>query len=197
MMLLVQLGQARARAGDRTGARADLEQALAAAERGGDPLALARVRHVLGDLAYAAGDLPASAAYLRAALSLREAAPAQFLALLHLSAARTEAALGDHVRAAELRERALTLIDGTGDDVARATVLEGVAEACRAPEDAVALLGAARTLRGIEDTNDPAVRALLDRCRAELGEERLASAWAHGRALSRPESFARQASARR
>jgi len=197
MMLLVQLGHARAKAGDRTGARADLEQALATAERGGDALALARVRHALGDLAYAAGDLPASAAYLRAALSLREAAPAQFRALLHLSAARTESALGDHDRAAGLRDRALTLVDGTGDDVARATVLEGVAEACHAPRDAVALLGAARTLRGIDDTGDPAVLALLDRCRAELGEEGFAAAWAHGRALAEPESLARQARARR
>ena len=68
MMLLVQLGQARARAGDRAGARADLDQALTTAERGGDPLALARVRHALGDLAHAVGDTARAAACHRAAL---------------------------------------------------------------------------------------------------------------------------------
>ncbi|MDN3356912.1 BTAD domain-containing putative transcriptional regulator [Actinomadura sp. DC4] len=199
MMLLVQLGQARLRAGEVAGARADLEQALANAERGVDPVAPARVRHALGDLAYAAGDLPAAAAHLRAALTVTpdDGAPAQFLALAHLSAARAEAALGDHDRAAELRERSLTLIAGTGDNVARATVLEGVAEFLPDSEDAVALLGAARTLRGIEDTNDPAVRALLDRCRADLGEERFAATWERGRGLSRPESVALQPRDRR
>jgi hypothetical protein len=113
-----------------------------------------------------------------------------------MSAARAEAALGDDDRAGELSARALTLIAGTGDDVARATVLEGAAGRL-GHEDAVTVLGAARTLRGIEDTADPDVLALLDRCRAGLGEERFAAAWSRGRALSSPESFARQASARR
>jgi predicted ATPase/DNA-binding SARP family transcriptional activator/tetratricopeptide (TPR) repeat protein len=196
MMLLVQLGQARTRAGDRAGARTDLERALATAERGGDPLALARVRHGLGDLAYAAGDAGGAAAYHRAALACVRDAPEQFLALLHMSAARAEAALGDDDRAGELSARALTLIASTGDDVARATVLEGAAGRL-AHDDAVTVLGAARTLRGIEDTADPDVLALLDRCRAGLGEKRFAAAWSRGHALSSPESFARQASARR
>ncbi|GAB2801137.1 BTAD domain-containing putative transcriptional regulator [Actinoallomurus bryophytorum] len=194
MMLLVQLGQARTRAGDRAGARTDLERALVTAERGGDALALARVRHALGDLAYADGDPDGAARCHRAALACVREAPKQFLALLHMSAACAEAALGDDDRAGELASHALTLIAGSGDDVARATVLEGAA--CRLRhDDAVAVLSAARTLRGIEDTADPGVRALLDRCRAELGEERFAAAWS--RVLSSPESFARQASARR
>ena len=51
--------------------------------------------------------------------------------------------------------------------------------------------------RGIDDTSDPGVRALLARCRAGLGEEAFAAAWARGRALAEPETFAGQTSARR
>lgn len=197
MMLLVRLGDARMRAGDRDGARADLERALTVAERGADPLALARVRHALGDLAYAEGNAAEAAARTRAALTGVRDAPAQFLALLHMSAARAEAALGDHERAEDLRARALTLIASTGDDVARASVLEEAAAWCADPAGAVAVLAAARGLRGIDDTSDPGVRALLARCRAGLGEEAFAAAWARGRALAEPETFAGQTSARR
>ncbi|WP_329256036.1 winged helix-turn-helix domain-containing protein [Actinoallomurus sp. NBC_01490] len=195
MILLVRLGEARMRAGDRDGARADLERALPAAERGADPIALARVRRALGDLAYAEGDLAQAAAWTRAALAGAGDAPPQFLALLHISAALAEDALGEHGRAGELRARALTLIADTGDDVARASVLEEAAARCADPADAVTVLAAARRLRGIEDTADPGVRALLARCRAELGEEAFAAAWA--RTLADPEAFVAQTSARR
>jgi predicted ATPase/DNA-binding SARP family transcriptional activator len=197
MMLLVRLGEARVRAGDRDGARADLERALTIAERGADPLALARVRHALGDLAYAEGDAAGAAVLTRAALAGVRDAPPQFLAALHMSAARAEAALGDHDRAVESRTRALTLVAGTGDDVARASVLEEAAAACADPADAVTILSAARTLRGIEDTGDPRVRALLARCREELGEAAFAAAWALGGGLAEPETFAAQTSALR
>ena len=84
--------------------------------------------------------------------------------------------------------------------MARATVLEGAAGWSLAEGDAetaASVLSAARTLRGVEDTNDPVLRDLLDRCRAELGEERFAAAWSRGAALSRPEELALQSSARR
>ncbi|GLY84399.1 BTAD domain-containing putative transcriptional regulator [Actinoallomurus iriomotensis] len=195
MILLARLGEARIRAGDRDGARADLERALTAAERGADPIALARVRRALGDLAYAEGDIAEAVSWTRAALAGGCDAPPQFLALLHMSGALAEAALGEHGRADELRARALTLIADTGDDVARASVLEEAAAWCADPADAVAVLAAARRLRGIEETGDPGVRSLLARCRAELGEEAFAVAWE--RALADPEAFAAQASARR
>jgi hypothetical protein len=114
-----------------------------------------------------------------------------------VSAARTE---GDPAAARDLHARALALIEGTGDDVARAAVLEGAAEWCLAadePEHAAMLLGAARGLRGIEETGDPYVHALVTRCRTSLGEDRFRAAWARGRALSHPEAAARQAIARR
>jgi predicted ATPase/DNA-binding SARP family transcriptional activator len=202
MMLLVQLGQARARAGDHAGGRTDLERALRIAERGNDRMALSRVRHALGDLAYLRGEVDEAAGYHRAALAglPDRAAPPQFVALVHVSAARTEAASGDLGAARELHARALAEIAATGDDVARATVLEGAAEWCLTqsePEHAAMILSAARGLRGIEDTGDPFVRTLLTRCRTALGEDRLRAAWARGQVLSQPEAAALQLIARR
>ncbi|GAB3984967.1 BTAD domain-containing putative transcriptional regulator [Actinoallomurus acanthiterrae] len=201
MMLLVQLGQARARAGDHTGARADLERALAAADRGGDALGRARVRGALGELALLGGDLDEAVRWLREALAIApERAPTQFVALLSGVLARAETARGDSGAARALHAEALGLIAGTGDDVARATAVEHAAAWCLDQGDAeraATALSAARTLRGIDDTDDPWVRGLVGRCEAALGEERLRAAWERGRVLSRPEDLLLQAMDRR
>ncbi|WP_433182204.1 BTAD domain-containing putative transcriptional regulator [Actinoallomurus sp. CA-150999] len=201
MMLLVQLGQARARAGDHTGARADLERALAAADRGGDALGRARVRGALGELALLGGDLDEAVRWLRDALAIApERAPTQFVALLRGVLARAETARGDSGTARALHAEALGLMAGTGDDVARATAVEHAAAWCLDQGDAeraATALSAARTLRGIDETDDPWVRELVGRCEAALGEERLRAAWERGRVLSRPEDLLLQTMDRR
>ncbi|GAA4636286.1 BTAD domain-containing putative transcriptional regulator [Actinoallomurus vinaceus] len=201
MMLLVQLGQARARAGDHTGARTDLERALTAADRGGDALGRARVRGALGELALLGGDLDEAARWLRDALAIApERAPAQFVALLRGVLARAETARGDSGAARVLHAEALGLMAGTGDDVARATAVEHAAAWCLDQGDAecaATVLSAARTLRGIDETDDPWIRELLGRCAAALGEARLHAAWERGRVLSRPEDLLLQAMERR
>ncbi|MFC4590172.1 AfsR/SARP family transcriptional regulator [Sphaerisporangium corydalis] len=136
----------------------------------------------------AVGGVPAGVG----AASVLGASP-QFVAFVHVEMARVETLAGNPGAAVEPLRYALELGAVSEDDTAHATVLEGVAEWCLYVGDAeraVVALGAARCLRGIEESGDPEVGALLGRCAEELGEECFTEAWRHGTALRHPSSSA-------
>ncbi|MFE6867718.1 BTAD domain-containing putative transcriptional regulator [Kitasatospora sp. NPDC057692] len=198
-------GRLRARCGEPAAARADLERALAAAERAGDPHLQAAARYALGELARREGDLEASLHGQQETLRRLERLPAtgpgaparlHLLALLHTSLARTRQRCGAPDAAGALHRRALELAARSGDQPVRADVLEGFAEYCLGLGEVArgaAALGAAYGLRGAHDAGDPELRAVLDGCAEALGEAGFRAAWEHGRALSRPESLALEA----
>ncbi|MGF1425606.1 BTAD domain-containing putative transcriptional regulator [Kitasatospora sp. LaBMicrA B282] len=198
-------GRLRARCGEAAAARADLERALATAERDRDPQLHAAARYALGELARRSGDLAAAVEGQRETLRRLEQQPAtgpgaparlHLLALLHTSLARTEQRRGAPEAAGPLHRRALQLAADSGDQPVRADVLEGYAEYCLARGQAArgaAALGAAYGLRGAHDAGDPELRAVLDGCAEALGEAGFQAAWERGRALSRPESLALEA----
>ncbi|MFI9322617.1 BTAD domain-containing putative transcriptional regulator [Kitasatospora aureofaciens] len=205
-LALVLSGRLRARCDLPAAARADLERALAGAERARDPHLQAAARYALGELARREGDLEVALHEQHEVLRRLEqlpttgpGAPARLhlLALLHTSLARTQQRRGAPDAAGPLHHRALELAAESGDQPVRADVLEGFAEYCLAlgePARGAAALGAAYGLRGAHDAGDPELRAVLDGCAEALGEAGFRAAWERGRALSRPESLALEAS---
>jgi predicted ATPase/DNA-binding SARP family transcriptional activator len=203
-MLLVQSGRLRARAGDFTGALAELARAQAVAERTQDPVALARVHHALGEVAWRRGDLGEADARFSAALELVDrlvdggrGAPdglsPQFRALVHSSLARSRGRLGRQDSARELHAAALAMLTETVDAPVRATVLEGVAEWCLLrddPEQAAVALGAAQVMRGVPESNDQDLARLRARCVEALGEQGFHAALTRGTALREPQALA-------
>ncbi|WP_433416730.1 BTAD domain-containing putative transcriptional regulator [Microtetraspora malaysiensis] len=175
-MLAVRLAQLRGRTGDLAGARAGLAAAREGVERTGDGSALARIEYVLGELARRSGDRGEALRRLASARELLDgqAAPQQFRALLEVELSRSaEPAEGRALLHAALGRE-------FDDDIARAAVWEGAAEWCLAagdPRRAAVLLGAARRLRGIEETADEEIRALERRCADALGPDGFAAAW--------------------
>ncbi|MFF2743971.1 BTAD domain-containing putative transcriptional regulator [Kitasatospora sp. NPDC058048] len=198
-------GRLRTRNGEPDAARADLDRALAAAVRARDPHLQAAARYALGELARRTGDLTAALRDQQETVRRLErlspadaAAPTRrhLLALLHTSLGRIRLRLRTPEQAGPLHRRALELAADSGDRPVRADVLEGFAEYCLAqgePTRGAAALGAAYALRGAHDAGDPELRAVLDGCAEALGEDGFRSAWERGRALSRPESLAREA----
>ncbi|WP_067186837.1 BTAD domain-containing putative transcriptional regulator [Microtetraspora niveoalba] len=175
-MLAVRLAQLRGRTGDLAGARAGLAAAREGVERTGEVSALARIEYALGELARRDGDRAKALRRLARARELLDGqvTSQQFRALLEVELARS-------LEPAEGRARLRDALDREfDDDIARATVWEGVAEWCLSVDDprrAAILLGAARRLRGIEETADESVRALVRRCAEALGPDRFAAAW--------------------
>ncbi|WP_214326389.1 BTAD domain-containing putative transcriptional regulator [Nonomuraea sediminis] len=175
ILFLVRLARLRAGMGDLAGAASLVGRAWQAAQRADEPLALARVLHVRGELARRSGDDGAAAELLRQALELAgTGAPAQFLATVRVELARVSEP-GEQLRAA------LELMADCPDRTARASVLEGVAEFCPPPL-AAELLGAASALRGI-----PVDR---EEVRQALGERAYREALARGAAMPNPERYA-------
>ncbi|WP_248960314.1 BTAD domain-containing putative transcriptional regulator [Sphaerisporangium perillae] len=175
-MLTVRLAQLRGRSGDLAGAEEVLGPARNSAERAGDGLALARVEHAAGELARRRGDRARALDRLTRAKELLDGqqAPPQLRSLIDVELCRV---LPSDIARPLLREALDRELD---DDVARASVLEGVAEWCAATGDAgraTVLLGEARRLRGIEETADPAMRELIAHCGEELGPELFHRAW--------------------
>ncbi|SDK50373.1 BTAD domain-containing putative transcriptional regulator [Nonomuraea jiangxiensis] len=183
MTFLLRVGQLKARAGDHQGAAEALERAWEAAQRSEDRLMLARVMHARAELARRTGDPGTAARLLEAALALETGAPPQFRAFMRVELARVGP---DPVK--PLRE-ALELMVDCSDRTARATVLEGVAEHL-APPVAAELLGAARELRGIDESADPFVNDLAGRCLAALGADDYRAALARGASMPNPERYA-------
>ncbi|MET8145807.1 BTAD domain-containing putative transcriptional regulator [Sphaerisporangium sp. NPDC005288] len=205
-MLPVRLGQLRARTGDLAGAEAVLRQARVAAERAGDALAQARTWHALGETARRAGDHAEARTRLRRAMDLLAAEqlaggtasrppmiPPQLVAFVWLEAARVEALAGDRAAGERRLREALEAVAAIPDDTARATVLEGAAEwlvGAGEPGRAAAALAAASRLRGVPDSADREVAALVARCRDALGEARFAAAWRAGACSPVPDAAA-------
>ncbi|MFI7694353.1 BTAD domain-containing putative transcriptional regulator [Nonomuraea sp. NPDC049655] len=183
MTFLLRLGQLKARAGDHEGAATTLAQAWRSALRAEDAVTQARVLHARAELARRTGDRSAAARLLDRALALGSGdGPAQFRAFMQVELARVTEP-GPPLRTA------LELMETCGDRTARATVLEGVAEHLP-PRPAAELLGAARALRGVADSADPAVVALVGRCRSALGADAFREALTSGAALPAPERHA-------
>ncbi|MGW4642965.1 BTAD domain-containing putative transcriptional regulator [Sphaerisporangium sp. NPDC004334] len=206
-MLPVRLGQLRARTGDLAGAEAVLQQARVAAERAGDALAQARTWHALGETARRAGDHAGARTRLRRAMDLLPAErsagggtgsrsrmiPAQLVAFVWLEASRVETLAGDLAAGGRRLREALEAVAATPDDTARATVLEGAAEwlvGAGEPGRAAAALAAASRLRGVPDSADREVAALVARCRDALGEAAFAAAWRAGASSPAPDAAA-------
>ncbi|MGW4380076.1 BTAD domain-containing putative transcriptional regulator [Kitasatospora sp. NPDC004531] len=198
-------GRLRARCGEWAAARADLERALAAAERAADPHLQAAAHYALGELARREGDLATALDVHRETLRRLEQLPAigpgaparlHLLALLHTALARTHQRCGSPEAAAPLHRRALELAATSDDRPVRADALEGYAEHCLAlgrPAHSASALGAAYALCGAHDAGDPELRAVLDGCTKALGETGFRAAWERGQALAQPESLAGEA----
>ncbi|MEV1169317.1 BTAD domain-containing putative transcriptional regulator [Nonomuraea sp. NPDC049784] len=182
MTFSLRVGQLKGRAGDHTGAAAALEQAWAAAVRSEDRAIVARVMHARAELARRTGRPEEAARLLEAALGLDVELPAQARAFMYVELARVREP-GEPLR------RALELMATCSDRTARATVLEGVAEHLE-PAVAAELLGAARALRGIDESADPHVHELAGRCLAALGEDGYRAASARGASMPNPERYA-------
>ncbi|MFI7634959.1 BTAD domain-containing putative transcriptional regulator [Nonomuraea sp. NPDC049400] len=182
MTFLVRVGQLKARAGDHAGAASALERAWESAVRSEDRAIAARVMHARAELARRTGDLDEAARLLEAALALDVEVPAQLRAYMNVELARVR-------EPREPLRRALELMTTCSDRTARASVLEGVAEHLE-PVAAAELLGAARALRGIDESADPHVNELAGKCLAALGEDGYRAASARGAAMPNPERYA-------
>jgi predicted ATPase/DNA-binding SARP family transcriptional activator len=202
LMTLIHSGELHTLAGDYATATAELAEAAATAERLGDPVAAARVLHARAELARHQGDIAEAVrlhqATVRLSTELTERrAPAeglspQFVARAHSRLGRVLALSGDQAGAREVHGRAIALLATTIDAPVRAGVLEAAAEWCVEAghaEAAAVLIGAATALRGAS-ADLPDVRAVREKCRAELGEAAFRKALERGHALSDPETLA-------
>jgi predicted ATPase/DNA-binding SARP family transcriptional activator len=198
----VPLGRARALAGDMAGARADLEQGVASAERLGefDDVAMGYVQ--LSEMARAEGDLAAARAKLQHALDVVEPR----LQRPDMSAAATIAysrtgclaeQQGDLEAAAEWHRRALGTLTGSmlpvmpGNPIA--TAVEGVAALAAARGEharAAELLGLAHTVAGFSDPYSLEVKRVTAAIGTGLSEADFEAAYARGRNLTRADALA-------
>ncbi|MFD7660896.1 ATP-binding protein, partial [Actinosynnema sp. NPDC059797] len=162
VIMLVQSAGLWARTGDLDRARLDLERAERAATRDDDPLALARVRNGLAELARLGGDTATALEQHRGALALDpSSATTQFRAMAHSNYAKTLTAIGEVDLAGEHHGIAVDLALRSHDGPVLAFVLEDQAAWCAARGDraaAVALLERAGRVRG---TDNPDLRAAI------------------------------------
>ncbi|MFB7667312.1 BTAD domain-containing putative transcriptional regulator [Kitasatospora sp. NPDC056138] len=182
-MLLVLSGQLRARNGDLSGARAELERAHDIAVRNGDPQMRLASQYASGELARRAGDLETAVRCQQDAVgSFRhptaDAADAgnpaaaggaadpggagaaggpeqlRLSVLLHTSLGRIQLRRGGPGQAVPLHRRALELAADCGDHPARATALEGYAEYCLALGEAERSVAALGAAYALRGTHD-------------------------------------------
>jgi tetratricopeptide (TPR) repeat protein len=202
LMTVIHSAELRTKAGDYAAATAELAEASAAADRLRDPVAAARVLHARGELARHQGDIAEAlrlhkasvrlATELAARLTPADGLSPQLVARAHSSLGRAFALAGQSAAARDLHGKAIALLATTIDAPVRAGVLESAAEWCIGQghaEAAAVLVGAAAALRG-NIAVLPEVRAVRERCRAELGEARFQRALGRGQALSDPETLA-------
>ena len=202
LFTLIHSAELHTKAGDHESAAAELDEAQAAAEKLGDPVAAVRVLHARAELARRGGDV-AQALRLHEATVRRctelaerftpsEGLSPQFIARAHSNLGRVLALAGNQEAARDLHGKAITLLATTIDAPVRAGILESAAEWCvdqGHTEVAAVLLGAAVSLRGA-DAHLPEVLRVRERCRAELGEAAFQRALDRGQALSDPETLA-------
>jgi predicted ATPase/DNA-binding SARP family transcriptional activator len=188
VMLLTTSARMRARAGLHDAADAEVARAREIAERL-DDVSLARVHHARAEVARRRGDWATSDRWLTEAQRLvrdpeAETQPSpHFVVLLHTTAAVVLDHLGRSEEARERHRLALELSAAILDGPVRAMAVENAAQWYLDhgfPDQAAVALGSAFGLRGIEDTLDPEVRALRDRCVEALGEVGYRAAFARG-----------------
>ncbi|MCK2244451.1 AfsR family transcriptional regulator [Crossiella sp. S99.2] len=194
--LLCERGEARVRAGDPDGGRADFELAIELADRADLPHALAAARHGLGELARLAGDLAQARRLMESAHSDLPAAAwteddIRLRVLIALARLRT--ADGDLPRARELLGEAVAVgsANGASDDLAKAAeALAGVAVLAGDGDRAATLLGAGAALRGRSRAGDPDTGRVAAAARETLGVERFEDLRGKGESMSADEALA-------
>jgi predicted ATPase/DNA-binding SARP family transcriptional activator len=200
-VMRVQLGRARAAAGDTAGGRADIEAAVRIAEHIGELDHAAQGCVYLSELARGAGDLGEARALLERAQGIVE--PRLRRPDITFVAVSTFTKLGcmaeqegDLGVAARWHRKALALLSNSSALVMQsnqtlAVVVEGVAALTAAREDherAAELLGLAHTLQGYRNAASLEVRRA--EAASTLSEPEFEAAYASGRLLGQPDAFA-------
>jgi tetratricopeptide (TPR) repeat protein len=194
-MLLIQLGRARAVAGDLEGARADLERGVQMVERIGEHADAAYGYVGLSELARRAGELGKARSLLEHSLAIIE--PRAHRPDLGGAAALTFGKLGclaeqegDLVVAAQWHVKAIRRVaESTPLPVTPllATVVEGLAALAAARGEqvrAAELLGTAHTLHGFRDGWSFEVRRTTEAATTAIGAEAFDAAYQRGREVS-------------
>jgi tetratricopeptide (TPR) repeat protein len=197
-MMLIKLGQARARQGNTDAARADLERGVHIAERIGEKDDAASGTLELAELARQLGDLDQARELVQQAVDSAESNLGRpGMASIATSAYSKLGCLaeqqGDLASAAGWHAKAAGLV-GDREDVflpnhpVAATVAEGCAALAAARGQhhrAATLLGLAHTLHGFRDAASPEVRRVTALSSAALGADEFAAAYAGGQNLTR------------
>jgi predicted ATPase/DNA-binding SARP family transcriptional activator len=199
----IPLGEARARAGDLEGARADLENGIRGAERAGELDHAASGYLQLGEMARRDGDLAGARDQLRRALDIvesrRRRPDMSGLAATTFSKLGCVAEQeGDLAAAAQWQERAIGVL---ADSLAAAlptsrslaAVVDGIAALAAARgehERAAELLGLAHTLQGFSDVRSLEVTRAKAAITAALSDADFEAAYARGRRLGRADALA-------
>ncbi len=197
-MMLIKLGQARARQGNTDAARADLERGVHIAERIGEKDDAASGTLELAELARQLGDLDQARELVQQAVDSAESNLGRpGMASIATSAYSKLGCLaeqqGDLASAAGWHAKAASLV-GDREDVflpnhpVAATVAEGCAALAAARGQhhrAATLLGLAHTLHGFRDAASPEVRRVTALSSAALGADEFGAAYASGQNLTR------------
>jgi predicted ATPase/DNA-binding SARP family transcriptional activator len=194
----IALGEARARAGDTDGARADLEDGLRSAELAGELDDAASGYNLLADLARRAGDLAGARDLLQRAQAivetrLRRPDMAVVAAVMFSKFGCIAEQEGDLAGAAAWQERALGLLaDGPAailpGNRGLATVVDAIAALAAARAEharAAELLGLAHTLQGFSDAWSLEVARATAAAKTALGDAGFEAAYARGRGRGR------------
>ena len=197
-MMLIKLGQARARQGNTDAARADLERGVHIAERIGEKDDAASGQLELAALARQLGDPDRARELIGQAVESAEANPARpGMTGIAITAYSKLGCLaeqqGDLASAAGWHARAVGMV-GEGEDVflPNHPVAAAVAEGCAAlaaargqHQRAAELLGLAHTLHGFRDAASPEVRRATALSSAVLGPADFAAAYTRGQTRTR------------
>ena len=202
-MMLISMGQARARTGDLDGARADLERGVRIAERIGEHDDGARGYLVLGDLARQVGDVDQAHQLFERARKIAEPNLRQpGMSLLAMSTYSKLGCLseqqGDLAGAARWHAQAIGQATGSAEvflpsHPSLAEVVEGVAALAAAqgqPARAAELLGLAHTLHGFRDEASLDVARTMATVTGAIGAGAFEEAYGRGRRLTRSDALA-------
>ena len=202
-MMLIKLGQARARQGQFEAARDDLERGVRLAERIGERDDAASGYLELAELARQLGEPDRARELVRQALagaepSRRRPGMSAIVATAYSKLGCLDEQHGDLDSAAGWHAKAVGLVAGS-DEVfmpshpSVAAVVEGFAALAAArgePGRAAELLGLAHTLHGFRDPGSLDVARTAAAATAELGDAAFEAAYASGRALTRADAVA-------
>ena len=182
--LRIRLAYAYTAVGEETRARAELETAMRAARRRSAAEDLAFVHFTLGEFARRDGDLTTARAHLEEAIgNVGQGGPPHFGAMINSQLGLIHALEGDTATALGRHTEALRTAMSVRDSPLIGQVLVGFADlALRTgdPERAVALLGAAVAVRGMEDKSLVDPPRIARAVREEIGDTRFDEAYARG-----------------